>query len=207
VVEAFGPSVEVVVADGGSKDRTVELAEGRARIVSAPRGRGRQLNEGAQAALGDLLVFLHADTRLSPGAGTALSEALAQGEIVGGCFKVKLRGPSARLPAARALAAAINWRSRRLHTATGDQAIFARRTAFDRVGGYPDDELFEDVLFYRGLKRLGPVLVLDLTVSTSDRRWRTFGYTRTIATHLLLRILFLMGVPPARLARLYRRVR
>ncbi|KPK58253.1 MAG: hypothetical protein AMS21_10745 [Gemmatimonas sp. SG8_38_2] len=204
---ALGPSVQVVVADGGSKDRTAELARRRAEVVTSGPGRGRQLNAGARSASGDVYLFLHADTRLDPGTGKALAAALAEPDVVGGCFEVQLRGPSAARTIARYLAAAINRRSRVFKTATGDQAIFARRIAFEQVGGFPNADLFEDVLFYRKLKRLGRTVVLRPAVRISDRRWRRLGYRRTIAKHLSLRLLFLMGVSPATLARFYRRVR
>ena len=97
-------------------------------------------------------------------------------------------------------------RSRLFNTATGDQAIFARRSAFRRLGGYSDDGLFEDVMFYRRLRRLGSVALLDPSVRTSERRWRRHGYLRTIAVHLTLRLLFTAGVSPGRLARLYHRL-
>ena len=199
--------MQIVIADGGSKDRTAELARVRADVVTSAPGRGRQLNAGAESAAGDVYLFLHADTQLDPGAEAAIADALAEPDVVGGCFEVRFRGPSAGRPIARQLAAAINWRTRVLKTATGDQAIFARRTAFEQVGGFPADDLFEDVLFYRRLKRLGKVVVLEPAVRLSDRRWRQLGYYRTIATHLLLRTLFRLGVPPATLARFYRRVR
>ncbi len=191
------------MADGGSDDGTRAVAAARARLVEAPRGRGRQLNAGARAARGDVLLFVHADTWLSPGSGDALTRALVRDEVAGGCFKVALRGPSAGRPIARLLARGINTRSRLLKTATGDQAIFARRDAFDRIGGFSEGELFEDVLFYRALRRSGAVVLLDPPARTSDRRWRQRGYPRTIAKHLLLRFLFLVGVSPARLARGY----
>jgi rSAM/selenodomain-associated transferase 2 len=207
VVGAFGPSVHVVVADGGSKDRTAELARARADVVTSAPGRGRQLNAGAESAVGDVYVFLHADTQLDPGTERAIAAALAEPDVVGGCFEVRLRGTSADRPIARYLAAAINRRARVFKTATGDQAIFARRTAFEQAGGFPAEDLFEDVLFYKKLKRLGKVVVLKPAVGVSDRRWRQLGYYRTIATHLLFRFLFHLGVPPATLARFYRRVR
>lgn len=193
------------MADGGSTDGTTEIAVSRARLVRSQAGRGRQLNAGARQARGELLLFLHADTWLSPKAGEALTEILRSSRVVGGCFSVVLRGPSADRPIARLLAKGINARSRWLRTATGDQAIFARRSAFAKIGGFPDWELLEDVGFYRRLRRLGEVVVLDNTVQTSDRRWRQFGYLRTIGSHLLLRSLFLAGASPVRLAHFYQR--
>lgn len=205
VVRAFGPSAEIVVADGGSSDGTVEITAGRARVIGSPAGRGRQLNAGARIADAEVLLFLHADTWLDPRARDALNDALARPEVVGGCFKLALRGPTAHRLIARGLAMAINARSRWFRTATGDQAIFARRSAFDRIGGFPDCDLFEDVSFYRQLRRLGDVALLEPAVRTSDRRWRRVGYLRTIATHLVFRLLFLIGASPTRLARLYHR--
>ena len=176
-----------------------------ARVVESPPGRGRQLDAGARAAQGDTLLFLHADTWLDRDAGGALAAALARPAVVGGCFEVELRGPSSGSRSARLLAWAINARSRALGTATGDQAIFCRRDAYKRSGGYESEDLFEDVTFYRRLGRLGELTVVRSAVRTSDRRWRANGYLRTVATHLGLRLLFLVGVAPDRLARLYNR--
>lgn len=204
---ALGADAELIVVDGGSTDGTRARAAGLARVVDSRRGRGRQLNKGAGEARGDVLVFLHADTRLPREAGQVLTELLVtRRDVAGGCFAVRLAGPSAGRRIARLLSAAISARSRWLRTATGDQAIFARRSCFDRVGGYPEVELFEDVLFYRKLRRCGPVTVVEPPVMTSDRRWRRAGYARTIATHLTLRLLALLGVGPQRLAPLYRRL-
>lgn len=204
IVRSLGPETEIIVVDGGSRDATPTIAARRARLLRAPPARGVQLNKGALAASGEGLIFLHADTRLQPGAGTALRDALRQDDVVGGCFEVRLWGPTAGKLIARALARAINLRSRWLRSATGDQAIFCRRDVFSRLGGFPELSLFEDVIFYRRLAETGRVAVLDPPVLTSDRRWRRSGYFRTIALHLWLRSLFLLGVRPARLARLYR---
>ncbi len=205
VRRALGEDCKIIVVDGGSRDGTPERAAGQALVIASPPGRGRQLAAGAEVAAADLFLFLHADTWLSPGAGTSLHDAASRPEVAGGCFEVALRGPSARRLVARLLVRAINWRSRWLDTATGDQAIFVKRWAYDRVGGIPAEDLFEDVLLYRRIRRLGKVLVLKPPVQTSDRRWRTRGYLRTIRLHLLLRLLFLLRVPPARLASIYRR--
>ena len=199
--------MEVIVVDGGSSDGTVDLARGRARVVGSAPGRGRQFNVGLGAAGGDVVLFLHADTWLRQGAEAAIITALQHPQLTGGCFRISLRGPTANHPFARMLARAINWRSRWLTSATGDQAIFARRSACARLGGFPEEELFEDVIFYRRLRRLGRVAVIGPPVLTSDRRWRRLGYPRTVITHLVLRLLFLLRVPPAQLARLYQRVR
>ncbi|MGD8866986.1 MAG: TIGR04283 family arsenosugar biosynthesis glycosyltransferase [Gemmatimonadales bacterium] len=202
---ALGEDIELIVVDGGSRDGTPERAARQARVIESSPGRGRQLAAGAEAANAQLLLFLHADTWLSPGTGASLRQVAAQPEVVGGCFEVSLRGPDAQRPLARMLARAINLRSRFFGTATGDQAIFVKRWAYDRAGGVPAEDLFEDVLLYRRIRRLGEVRVLKPAVRPSDRRWRTRGYSRTIGLHLLLRILFLLRVPPARLSSMYRR--
>jgi len=203
-VAAVFPEAEVIVADGGSRDDTARIAAASARVVRSAPGRGRQLNAGAEAASGDVLVFLHADTHVCEGAREALQTVLAEDRVVGGCFELGLRGPSARRPIARVLSTAINLRSRLLSTATGDQAIFARRRVFDGLGGFAELDLFEDVLFYRRLRRAGRVVVLRPPVLTSDRRWCSRGYLRTIGIHLWLRCLLALGVEPARLADRYR---
>lgn len=194
--------------DGGSSDGTPAVAASWAdkgvRVIESTPGRGRQLEAGARASYGDALIFLHADTWMDPQAGAALARALARPVIVGGCFKLALRGPSTHRLVSRLLTSAINARTRAFRTATGDQAIFCRRDAYERLGGFTDDDLFEDVIFYRRLRRLGGLAFLEPPVRTSDRRWRVNGYLRTIATHLAFRLLFLLGVSPERLARLYR---
>jgi rSAM/selenodomain-associated transferase 2 len=202
---ALGDDCEIIVVDGGSRDGTANHAARHARVVASTRGRGRQLAAGAEAAVADLFLFLHADTWLSPDGGASLTAAATRPEVAGGCFEVSLRGPSARRPIARLLARAINWRSRWFNTATGDQAIFVKRWAYELSGGFPAEDLFEDVLLYRRIRRLGRVQVLKPPVQTSDRRWCARGYFRTIGLHLLLRLLFLLRVPPAWLVSIYRR--
>ena len=204
-IEALGPDVEILIVDGGSVDGTLQACVPPARILHSRPGRGRQLDLGARQAAGEILLFLHADTRLHPEAGAALRSAGSDPELVGGCFRLRLRGPSAHRVTARALVMAINLRTRVFRTATGDQAIFARRSAFEAVGGFPHLPLFEDVVFFRRLRRHGRIAVLGPAVATSDRRWRERGYLRTIAGHLGRRLLFLLGVPPRRLARGYER--
>ncbi len=193
---------EVVVVDGGSGDRTTEIAARLAdRVLLAARGRASQMNAGAAATTGAILLFLHADTRLPGGFGDAVERAVAGG-AVGGRFDVRVRG---RHPGFPLLSAAINARSRWSGIATGDQAIFATREAFAEAGGFEPVPLMEDVRFSAALKRIGPVAALHERVSTSGRRWEEHGFVRTVLLMWRLRLLHALGVAPARLAASYLR--
>jgi len=198
---ARAAGVEVIVADGGSADSSVSTALTRCdQVVAAPRGRARQMNAGAAAASGAILLFLHADTRLPEGALEAVERAMADGRHAWGRFDVRIAGRSRLLPV---VAAAMNLRSRWTGVATGDQAMFVRRDVFERIGGFPDIPLMEDIAISRRLKREGWPLCLRDRVTTSGRRWDERGALRTIATMWSLRAAFFLGADPARLARVY----
>ncbi len=187
---------ELILADGGSSDDTVERAAGRCdRLVAAPRGRAVQMNAGAAHATGRALLFLHADTRLPAHADSLVAAALE--ERLWGRFDVEIEG---RHPALKVVAFAMNLRSRLTGIATGDQAIFVRREAFD---GFPEIALMEDVAFSRSMKRRGPPACLRSRVRTSGRRWESRGVLRTVVLMWRLRLLYSLGAPPERLARLY----
>lgn len=189
---------EVIVVDGGSDDGTREIAAGLAdEALVAPRGRARQMNAGARAAQGDALVFLHADTRLPAQADDHILRALAS--RLWGRFDVDIEGRHALLPV---IAWAMNTRSRLTGIATGDQAIFVRRDAFE---GFPDIALMEDVAFCKAMKRRGRAACLRSRVLTSGRRWESRGVVRTVALMWRLRLLYFLGMPPERLARRYER--
>lgn len=195
---------EVVVSDGGSRDGTREVATSLgARVVVGPAGRGPQLNRGAAATGADLLLFLHADTALPPGGVEAVRGAAALG-CRGGGFRVRFEPAT---PLMRLGAVLVNARTRLTRLPLGDQAQFATRTAFVELGGYRDWPLLEDLDFARRLKRQGHVTILPLAVATSARRFRRQGAARTVATNWLIWGLFLCGVSPWRLARLYGAVR
>jgi rSAM/selenodomain-associated transferase 2 len=192
---------EVIVVDGGSRDRTVEQARPLADLVlTAPRGRGSQMNAGAAAANGDVLLFLHADTRLPPAADRLVVDALAHSKRTWGRFDVTIAGHS---PLLRIVAAMMNWRSRVTGIATGDQAMFMTRDAFARAGGFPDIALMEDVVMSRRLKAIGSPACLAARATTSGRRWDRDGVVRTIFMMWRLRFAFFLGAEPARLARQY----
>jgi len=193
-------AAEVVFVDGGSTDATQEiLTRSPYRWLSAPRGRASQMNAGARATRGDILLFLHADTRLPVGALDRARAAVRDG-AVGGSFAVRLDEPT---PLLRLVAAAISTRSRITGVAGGDQAMFASRAAFAGLGGFAPMPLFEDVDFSRRLRRFGPVRRVDAAVVTSARRWSRRGIVRTIAEMWALRALYYVGISPAKLARLY----
>lgn len=200
---ALGRSAELVVVDGGSTDRTRERATPLARVLRSEPCRGRQLDVGARAARGRVLLFLHADTRLPAGAGEALRRALARPDAAGGCFRFAVQPPAPLLSRWRLLETAVALRTRWLRTATGDQALFARRDAYRRAGGFPPWPLFEDVELVRRLRRVGRFVRADAPARTSRRRWERRGFWRTVLTHWGLRAAFAAGASPERLAELY----
>ena len=182
----------MIVADGGSDDGTARLAAGLCdRVVVAPRGRASQMNAGAREARGDILLFLHADTRL-PG-------NFILGKHVWGRFDVRIEGRHWLLPV---VAWSMNLRSRLTGIATGDQAIFVRRDAFS---GFPELPLMEDVEFCKRMKRRSRPACLRARVVTSGRRWESRGVARTIFLMWKLRLLYALGTPPEKLARFYER--
>jgi rSAM/selenodomain-associated transferase 2 len=184
---------EVIVVDGGSDDDTVRIAlEFEVKVVHAPRGRALQMNAGARAASGDVLVFLHADTRLP--ADFVIPESAQWGR-----FDVRIDG---RHPLLKLVACAMNLRSRLTGIATGDQAIFVRRAAFE---GFPEIALMEDVAFSKAMKRKARPACLRATVTTSGRRWESRGVLRTVLLMWRLRLMYFLGAQPERLARIYYR--
>ncbi len=194
--------VEVVVADGGSADDTPALAAPWAdQVLQTPRGRARQMNAGAAAARGSVLLFLHADTQLPPDADGLVLAALAAG-AAWGRFDVRITG---RHPMLRVVAAAMNLRSRVTHIATGDQALFLPRARFEEIGGFPDQPLMEDIELCRRLRAAhARPACLRQRVTTSGRRWETRGLWRTIVLMWRLRWRYWRGEPAAVLAQLYK---
>ena len=191
---------EVIIADGGSTDGTRALAGSRAdRVVLAPRGRASQMNAGARTAAGDVLWFLHADSRALPGAQSQLLNACRAGAIWGR-FDVRLAG---HRPLLRVVERMMNWRSRLTGIATGDQGIFVTRTAFEAVGGFPPIPLMEDIALSKVLRRHARPAFLSGPILTSSRRWEANGILRTILLMWRLRLAYALGADPRRLADLY----
>lgn len=205
LLDALSPlrarGVEVILVDGGSRDATRELAEGRVdRLLHRGRGRARQLNAGAAVARGEVLWFLHADTRIPEDAEEHLRAAL--GRRAWGRFDVRLSGAH---PLLRVVERAMNLRSCLTGIATGDQGIFLRREDFHALGGFPAIELMEDIALSKRLKRtLGRPACVRIPLITSSRRWERRGILRTIVLMWWLRLAYALGVKPARLARWYR---
>ncbi|HEY6288977.1 MAG TPA: TIGR04283 family arsenosugar biosynthesis glycosyltransferase [Nitrospiraceae bacterium] len=206
---------ELIVVDGGSLDQTPVLvesykrrtqspAQSPVRLVTAPCGRAHQMNEGAKASRGEILLFLHADTQLPGDAKMMIDTTLADQRMVGGRFDVRFDRPSMW---GTIISRMMNWRSRLSGIATGDQALFVRRPIFEQMGGFADMPLMEDIDFSRRLKRKGATAALTATVTTSFRRWERHGPLRTILLMWVLRFLYWIGISPSHLVEWYKAVR
>lgn len=226
----------ILVVDGGSTDRTRDIVENFSlnqppplepdpsptplaprpeplaspaaatsiTLLTAPAGRARQMNAGAASSKEDVLLFLHADTHLPANARAAIERALHDPACVGGRFDLRFDNDGTW---ARLIGRLINRRSRWTGIATGDQALFVRRAIFERLNGFPEFPVMEDVEFTRRLKRLGRVAALGEQVTTSFRRWEQDGPLRTILLMWTLRFLYWAGVSPKKLSTYYRVVR
>jgi rSAM/selenodomain-associated transferase 2 len=196
---------DILVVDGGSADRTKAIAASHdVRCVTSRPGRARQMNAAASHSQAEVLLFLHADTLLPPTARQDIDRALADPECVGGRFDVRFEHDAGL---AWLIARLINLRSRWSGIATGDQALFVRREIFERLGGFADIPIMEDVDFSRRLKHAGRTASLRTLVVTSYRRWERSGAFRTIVLMWTLRFLYWIGIHPNRLKNLYASVR
>ena len=192
--------VEIVLVDGGSSDGTADLARPLAdRLIVAPRGRAVQMNAGALASRGELLLFLHADTLLPAAADALVVQAIAGGALWGR-FDVRIDGTH---PLLRVVERLMNWRSQLSGIATGDQAMFVRRNVFERLGGFPEIPLMEDITFSKRLRQIAPPACLREPVMTSGRRWEKHGVLRTILLMWRLRAAYFFGADPQQLAIAY----
>lgn len=192
-------AAEILVADGGSSDGTVAIAEERgARVLTGECLRAAQLNRGLEAAAHEVVMFVHADTLLPVGAADAAEQALHDGAVFGG-FRVEFREPGLER-----VARLINVRTRLTRKPWGDQAQFARRKTLLWMGGYPPFPIMEDYELARRMKRLGPVALLPLTVRTSGRRFLAKGVFATSVLNWAIIVAYHLGVGPERLARWYR---
>jgi rSAM/selenodomain-associated transferase 2 len=193
---------EVILSDGDSEDGSASMAEQAGfTVVQSTRGRARQMNAAAALAKGDVLLFLHADTRLPDHAGQYIAQALAAGTHCWGRFDVRISGRPYLL---RVVSRLMNVRSRITGIATGDQAIFVTRSAFDAVGGFPDQPLMEDIELSKRLLAHSKPARIRQPVITSGRRWEQDGVWRTIVLMWRLRWNYWRGVPAQQLAKIYR---
>ncbi|MCP5157833.1 MAG: TIGR04283 family arsenosugar biosynthesis glycosyltransferase [Gammaproteobacteria bacterium] len=194
---------ELIVVDGGSRDRTVKLAKPLVdQVIVSARGRAAQMNAGARQANGAILWFLHADSLPPSNAAYLIRAALSDSNCHWGRFDVRLSG---RQPALRVVETLMNHRSRLTGIATGDQGLFVRRALFEQIGGYPPITLMEDIALSRSLRRHSRPVCLRQRVQTSSRRWEQDGIARTILLMWRLRLAYFLGADPNRLARSYYR--
>lgn len=199
-----GNPLQVIVVDGGSRDRTREIAGAAgATVLQCEAGRARQMNLGAHNAAGEVLLFLHADTILPNGYGQYILNILDQEDVVAGAFLLHLDGAGCGLRIIERLA---NWRSRHLNMPYGDQAIFLRAKTFAETGGFPDQPLMEDFEMMRRLRRRGRIKIAPAAVQSSARRWKQLGVLRTTLVNQAVIAGYLSGVSPESLARFYRSV-
>lgn len=194
---------QIILIDGGSHDNTISLAAPLVdSVLCSTTGRASQMNTGAAAANGDLLWFIHADTLMTPDTDILLTNLLYDSKKEWGRFDIRLSGDAAAL---RIVERMMNWRSRLSGIASGDQGIFIHRETFERIGGFADIPLMEDIEICRRLKRAaGRPLCLSQKLTTSSRRWETHGILPTIALMWRLRLAYWLGANPADLARQYR---
>ena len=195
--------VEIIVADGGSNDRTIPLAEkAGAIVVRSQPGRGLQQNIGASAASGNILLFLHADTILPDGFPTMIRSSLDLEKVIAGAFSLAIDLPGAGI---RFIEKMANYRSRWLQLPYGDQALFMKADTFQQAGGFPEIEIMEDFALLKILGKTGKIKILPATVVTSGRRWHKMGILRTTLINQVVIIGYLLGRSPASLASWYRR--
>ena len=199
---ALSASDELIVVDAGSSDATPDIARRyTSKVYQGPRGRAWQMNHGARRAGGDILLFLHADTLLPPGALDAVRRALQQPGTGGGAFRLSIAPAT---PALRLVAWGTNLRSRFGGLPYGDQALFVWRRVFEELGGYDDVPFMEDIRLVQALRRYGRLAIVPQAVVTSGRRWQRDGVLVTTARNVALMTLYFCGVPPATLKRWYR---
>ncbi|MBI5557456.1 MAG: TIGR04283 family arsenosugar biosynthesis glycosyltransferase [Deltaproteobacteria bacterium] len=192
---------EIIVVDGGSKDKTVEIASrAGVKVVFACPVRAGQLNKGAAEAQGEILLFLHGDTRLPAGFEVSVREIMTRHDISAGAFRLAIDSPKKRY---QWIARAANLRSRFLQRPYGDQALFLKAALFRELGGFPDIPIMEDFCLVKTLMQKGRIYILDKKVITSARRWQRLGVFRTTIINQLVVCGFLLGVPVDLLAKFY----
>jgi uncharacterized protein len=194
---------EIIVVDGGSTDQTVALAKGLgAKVITSPPGRSLQMNQGAAIAQADILLFLHADTRLPDRFLELAQQALSQPDVIAGAFELAIEG---KQPGLRWVERAVNWRSRHLQMPYGDQAIFLKAATFRHLGGFAPLPIMEDFELIKRLQKLGRIAIAPAAVTTSGRRWQKLGILKTTLINQLAIAAYYLGIAPDRISKLYRR--
>jgi rSAM/selenodomain-associated transferase 2/rSAM/selenodomain-associated transferase 1 len=194
---------EVIVVDGGSRDKTVEIARSLgARVLTTSPSKATQMNAGAAEACGDVLLFLHADTRLPQNFEERILATVATNAFSAGAFSLGINADARSL---RFIERIANWRSRFFQMPYGDQALFVSRDLFHQIGGFPDYPIMEDFELVRRLKRRGKIAILPESVRTSPRRWLNFGIFKTWLLNQIIIVAYYLGVSPQRLAQWYHR--
>lgn len=200
-----GEAIEVIVADGGSTDTTVDQAAAQgARVCRGPAGRARQMNQGAAMATGTFLFFLHADSRLPVGFDRIIRRVLGTTDVAAGAFSLGIDEDSGKV---RMVEYWANLRSRYLGLPYGDQGLFLRASRFHRMGGFPDLPIMEDFAMMQRLGKTGRIVTAPERLYTSPRRWRRLGVLRTTLINQAIITGYFLGVPAERLSRWYRRPR
>ncbi|MDB9362309.1 TIGR04283 family arsenosugar biosynthesis glycosyltransferase [Nodularia spumigena CS-588/02] len=196
-------NVELIVVDGGSQDDTVSIAQSLGvKVISSPPGRAVQMNAGAMAARGDILLFLHADTRLPAGFDSMVRSALQQPQTIAGAFSLRI---DADYWALRWVEKGVNWRSHFYQMPYGDQAIFLTTEIFQKIGNFPNLPIMEDFELIRRLKRTGKIAIIPVPVITSARRWLKKGVFQTTLLNQIVITAYFLGVSPERIRSWYRR--
>ncbi len=194
---------ELIIVDGGSTDESVQIAEKYGKVIFSERGRAKQLNAGAAAAKGDILVFLHADVQLESGAFKAVESTLSSG-YVGGGFLQKIDGKSLLY---RIIEITANMRGKYLKVFYGDSGIYVRRDDFQHIDGFPDVPIMEEMGFSKALRKLGKTKMIKPRIHISARRWKKNGIVRTTTKNWFITFLYFMGFSLERIAELYRDIR
>jgi rSAM/selenodomain-associated transferase 2 len=199
----IGAGVEIIVVDGGSSDRTVIMARewGAKVVISAEKGRAKQMNLGATIARGDILLFLHGDTLLPEDYRERILESFQLPEVIAGAFELAIEGEEKSL---RFVERMVKWRSIWFSLPYGDQGIFLKASTFCDMGGFPDLLIMEDFEFVQRLKRRGKIRIIPRVVVTSGRRWRKLGVWQTTLLNQIIILGYYLGISPQILARLYR---
>ena len=195
--------METIVVDGGSQDQTVAIARSMgASVLASAASKATQMNAGAAEALGDILLFLHADTCLPENFETCVPAALAGDEVCAGAFSLGIDSDAVGL---RFIERVANWRSRFFQMPYGDQALFVSRNLFHEIGGYPEYPIMEDFELVRRLKQKGKIVILQESVQTSARRWLNFGILKTWLLNQIIVVAYYLGISPQRLSQWYNR--